>query len=84
MRRLPLTLVVLLVVSSTACAQSGPGPTALSASWSPGQNSAVRSTGSGIFNRIVRNPTECLPDKAEPVWGATALPLGYTCYNNDF
>ena len=32
---------------------------------------------------MVRNPNACGADRAEPVWGSTLAPLGYTCSHNE-
>jgi hypothetical protein len=44
---------------------------------------ALRLFGRPPGNYIVRNANECAPDHAEPIWGASQEPVGYSCIRFD-
>jgi hypothetical protein len=48
-----------------------------------GRYSIIESRGRATFDGLVRGPNECGPDRAEPVWGAAANLLGYSCTHNE-
>jgi hypothetical protein len=84
MKGLQLTVIVFLAIPSMAYAQSWRDAKALYETQPDGdQNSAVRSSAPPFVAGMVRNPNACGADRAEPVWGSTAAPLGYTCLHNE-
>jgi len=84
MKRLQLTVVALLAIPSIACAQSWRVATALYETQPDrDQRSVAPSNAAPFVAGMVRNPNACGADHAEPVWGSTAAPLGYTCSHNE-
>lgn len=84
MKSLQLTMIALLAIPSMAYAQSLRGATALYETQPErDQTPAVQSNAPSVVTGMVRNPNACGADHAEPVWGSTAAPLGYTCTRND-
>jgi hypothetical protein len=74
--------LALATLSSTAYAQVAPQPDSFLAIWSQsGARPTAAPQGSASAPRLVRNPNECAADRAEPVWGAKAEIVGYTCQN---
>ena len=84
MKRLQLTVVALLAIPSIAYAQSRRVATALyETEPDRQQESAASPIAPPFVAGMVRNPNACGADHAEPVWGSTAAPLGYTCSHNE-
>ena len=84
MKSLQLTMIALLAVQSTAYAQSWRGARAYYETQPErDQKSAVQSNAPPSMAGMVRNPNACAADHAEPVWGSTPAPLGYTCSHNE-
>jgi hypothetical protein len=84
MKSLQLTMIAFLAIPSAAHAQSWRGATALYETQPERlQTSAVQSSAPSVVTGMVRNPNACGADHAEPVWGSTNAPLGYTCSRND-
>ncbi len=81
MKRLPSTVVALFWLAAAAGVQNGSCLAAASSSVG-GQQSAAASTIPAALSHIVRNANECAPDQAKAVWGAGAVLLGYSCYDN--
>jgi hypothetical protein len=77
MRKLHLTVIALLL-ASPALAQSEPR-NSVAASPGGSQHSAMASDVSGAPARLMHNANECPPDRAQPVWGAGSVLLGYSC-----
>ena len=82
MKRLPLTLLALLCLSSAAYAQSD-ARLAAAASSDNRQYSAIASIEQATSDRNIGNANDCAPDRARPVWGANSALLGYSCYRSE-
>jgi hypothetical protein len=79
MKSLQLTMIAFLAIPSMAYAQSWRNATALYETLPDrGQKPAVP-----FAAGMVRNANACGADHAEPVWGSTPAPLGYTCSHNE-
>jgi hypothetical protein len=77
MRRLQLAIVAALALQSTAYAQIGTNPTAATRAFADrGMYSLVRPQ---TPHPSVRNPNECAPEAAAPVWSGNGALLGYSC-----
>lgn len=84
MKRLQLTVVALLAIPSIAYAQSWRVATALYETEPDRQQEpAVSPITPPFIAGMVRNPTACGADRAEPVWGPDVAPLGYICLHNE-
>jgi hypothetical protein len=83
MKILPLTILAAWAVLSATCANSAPVAAPDKPAFDHGQFSVIGSRGRATFDGLVRAPAECMPDRAEPVWGATSALLGYTCVRNE-
>jgi hypothetical protein len=80
MKPVRLSLLLLLALSSAACAQ-GRGPTSPSAALTQKQIAALAtSLGPTNSSHLVQNSAECAPDAAAIVWGPNQEALGYSCY----
>ena len=77
MKTLQLVAIALLSLSSATWAQSGASRADEAAPASNRYLAAPTPVGAG--DRIVHNANDCPPDRADPVWGANAALLGYTC-----
>ena len=84
MKSLQLTMIAFLAIPSMAYAQSWRNATAL---YEPpphrGQRPPVPFSAPPFVAGMVRNANACGADHAEPVWGPTPAPLGYTCSHNE-
>ena len=79
-----LTMIAFLAIPSTAYAQSWRGATALYETQPQReQKSTAPSSAPSAVAGMVRNPNACGVDHAEPVWGSTPTPLGFTCSHNE-
>jgi hypothetical protein len=84
MKGLQLAMIAFLAIPSTAYAQSWRSAKALyEAQPDREQKSAAPSDAPPFVAGMVRNPNACGADRAEPVWGSTLAPLGYTCSHNE-
>ena len=84
MKSLQLTMIAFLAIQSTAYAQSWRGATALYETQPDREPKVCRPASAPPFAAgMVRNPNACGADHAEPVWGSTPAPLGYTCSHNE-
>ncbi len=80
MKTFQLALVGLVILNSAALAQSDRHKAVDAGRASDrGQYSANGSSMPGSFGRTVKNPNECAPDMASPVWGPASALVGYTC-----
>jgi hypothetical protein len=77
MKRLHLAIIGLLAASTATYAQNQPTPV------EPGAHFAARLMEPATTDRVVRNPNECAPDRATPLWGARSVLQGYACYHNE-
>jgi len=77
MKKLRLTILTLICLSSAACAEGG--TRLVGASQGGGQYSAIMSTAPGASDRVIRNANNCPPDVAEAVWSAGSALVGYRC-----
>ncbi len=80
MRNLHLSLL-LVCLSSAACAESGPKVVAAN---SPGANQVAgySSLGPVTANHVVASANSCAPDQAAAVFGPGQSLAGYTCFTN--
>ena len=77
-------MIAFLAIPSTAYAQSWRNATALYETLPDrGQKPAAPSSAPPFAAGMVRNANACGADHAEPVWGSTSAPLGYTCSHNE-
>jgi hypothetical protein len=84
MKGLQLTMIAFLAIQSTANAQSWRGAKAFYETQPDrDQKAAVPSSAPPSVAGMVHNPNACGADHAEPVWGSTLAPLGYTCSHNE-
>ena len=82
MKIFQIAALAFATLSTAAYGQAAPQPDAFRAIWSQfGARPISAPQGSASDPRLVRNPNECAPDRAEPVWGAKADIVGYTCQN---
>jgi hypothetical protein len=80
MKLFSIAAFALATLSTTAYAQVAPQSDPFSAIWTQsGARPMSAPRGSASTPRLVRNPNECAADRAEPVWGAKADILGYSC-----
>jgi hypothetical protein len=80
MKTIHTTVVILIVVQSTAYAQNGPQRSDIDKYWSErGQHFTARLVGATTANGIVDDANKCAPDRAEAVWSATSALIGYSC-----
>jgi hypothetical protein len=83
MKILQSTIVAFVGLTYAGFAQAATGPVASEVFPSMhDQRPIAKSLDAGTSGRTVRNPNECAPDQAEPVWSATSALLGYACRNN--
>lgn len=80
MKRFHLTLV-LVCLSSAACAQGGPRVATTEAAGA-NQLAGYSSQGPVTANDVVRSANSCAPDQAAAVWGPGQSLMGYTCWTN--
>jgi hypothetical protein len=81
MKTFQMALVGLMILHSTAHAESGRHKTANAASqMGRNQYSADRSSTPNALGRIVKSGNECAPDIAEAAWGPGSVLVGYTCH----
>jgi len=76
MKHLPLTILVLASLSTSAWAQTGPGQPGATPQWRAQRNLVDGNRG------MVPNANLCGAEMATAVWGADSAPLGYRCWTN--
>jgi hypothetical protein len=84
MKSFQLAMIAFLAIHSAAYAQTWRSATALyETQLDRDQSFSVRPSAPPSATGMVSNPNACGADRAEPVWGSTAAPLGYTCSHNE-
>jgi hypothetical protein len=84
MKHLHLIMIAFLAIPSIADAHSWRVATALYETGPDRQQPSVASSDPSSFVAgMVRNANDCGADHADPVWGSSVAPLGYTCSHNE-
>jgi hypothetical protein len=80
MKSLQISAILLLALSSSACAM-GSDPRNATASLTQDQIQTLASNlGPTHSSHLVQSPDSCAPDAADPVWGPGNQMLGFSCY----
>jgi hypothetical protein len=84
MNEFQLTMIAFVAIPSMAEAHDWRGARAMYEPQAVRQEASAVPTGAApAVAGMVRSANACGADHAEPVWGASAAPLGYTCLHNE-